>query len=48
MLWSAFPVWLFAVVCECKDLQLLGWELWCLGVPWHACAGQCLYDALGL
>ena len=22
---------LFAVVCECKELQLLGWELWHLG-----------------
>ena len=29
MLWSACPVWLFAVVCVCKDLQLLRWEFWC-------------------
>ena len=32
MLWSACPVWLSAVVCECKHLQLLGWEFWCLVV----------------
>ena len=44
MLWSACPVWLFAVVCECKDLQLLAWELWCLGVLWRSRAEQCLND----
>ena len=35
MLWSACPVWLFAVLCECKDLQLRGWELCFLVVLWH-------------
>ena len=24
LLWAACQVWLFAVVCTCKDLQLLG------------------------
>ena len=35
---------LFAVVCECKDLQVLGWGLWHLGVLWHSCVEQCLND----
>ena len=29
MLLSTCQVWLFAVVCVCKYLQLLGWELRC-------------------
>ena len=48
MLWSTCPVWLFAVLCECKGLQLLSWELWCLVVLWHPCAGQCMDDTWGL
>ena len=46
MLWSACPVWLgFG---DCKDLQLLGWESWCLVALWHPCAGQCMDDTSGL
>ena len=31
-----------------QRLALLGWDLRCLVVPWHSCAGQCLDDTLGL
>ena len=48
MIWPACPVWLIALVCEWSASQLLGWVLWCLGALWHACAGQCLDDTLGL
>ena len=47
MLLSTCQVWLFAVVCVCKHLQLLGWELRCSVVPLHSCAGRCLDDILG-
>ena len=46
MLWSACPVWLFALVCECLKLAVTGLGVMVLRVLWQPCAAQCLTDTL--